>query len=340
MEDYQYDVAISFLNENEQTARELHQRLSPNFRVFAYFDRQDSLAGTDGLESFRKAFYEQSRLAVVLYKSGWGETPWTRVEESAIKDRCLKIGWNGLLFIMVDQASRPPVWLPETNIRLQLADYGIEQAVGAIKSRIESLGGQLQKEDPVDRAKLLQRELQARANRRRLLASQEGVQEAGRQAEKVHGEIRGLVERIRTESAGLSIEAGSDDDMTVVTTRRVSLVVHWRPSYTNTLEHSLLLVREFNGRVLLPQQRGKFITFGEPELLAEHEFDPDLTVDQGWCWRSRFTPECHFTSTEVAEFFMELFLKLVDRADTGDIPPLDPIRRAQSEGPNLSFMAS
>src|SRR3989338_10822806 len=100
MKDYKYDVAISFLSESEQIARELHQRLSPNFRVFAYFNRQEALAGTDGLESFRLAFYEQSRLVVVLYKSGWGETPWTRVEEAAIKDRCLKMGWNGLLFIM------------------------------------------------------------------------------------------------------------------------------------------------------------------------------------------------------------------------------------------------
>lgn len=340
MKDYKYDVAISFLSENEQIARELHQRLSPNFRVFAYFNRQEVLAGTDGLESFRQVFYEQSRLVVVLYKNGWGETPWTRVEEAAIKDRCLKMGWNGLLFIMVDETSRPPVWLPETNIRLHLANYGIEQAAGAIKSCIESLGGQLQKEDPVDSAKRLQRELEARANRRRLLTCYEGVQEAGKQVEKVHGEIRSLVEKIRTDSAGLKLEAGSDDDMTVITTGRVSLVVYWRPSYANTLEHSPLLVREFNGRVLRPQQRGRFITFGEPELLAEHEFDPDLTADQGWCWRSRFAPERHFTSSEVSEFCIKLFLKLVDRADTGDIPPCDPLSRAQSEGPNISFMAS
>lgn len=203
------------------------------------------------------------------------------------------------------------------------------------------LGGHLQKEDPVGRAKRLQHDLEARANRRRLLTSQEGVREATKQAEKVHGEIRGLVEKIQTDSAGLKLEAGSDDDdMTVITTGRVSLVVYWRPSYTNTLEHSPLLVREFNGRVLRPQQRGKCITFGEPELLTEHEFDPDLTADQGWCWHSRFTPERHFTSSEVAAFCMELFLKLVDRADTGDIPPIDPLHRAQSEGPNFTFITS
>lgn len=337
---YKYDIAFSFLSESGQIARELQQRLNPNLRVFVYFDKQEDLVGTDGFESFRQIFYEESRLVVVIYKNGWGETPWTRVEEAAIKDRCLTKGWAGLLFIMADSKDSPPIWLPQTNIRLHLQDYGMEQAVGAIKALVESLGGQLLKETAIDRAKRLQGELGFRANRRKLLSSDEGVREATKEALKIHGGIRALIEKIRAESGALTVEAGSDDEKTVLTTGRVSLVVYWRPSYSNTLEHSPLLVREFNGRVLLPEQRGKSHLISEPDLLTEHEFDPDLTSDQGWCWHSRFAPQRYFSSMEVAEHCVRLFLDLIDRADKGDVPPFDPFRSDRSERPDVGFMAS
>src|SRR5208337_180417 len=106
------------LQQDEPIALDLYERLSPNFDVFVYSKKQEDLAGTDGTESFRKAFRQDSRLVVVLYRDGWGETPWTRIEEGAICDRFLKEGWSWLLFIMTDSRSTHPPWLPETRIRL------------------------------------------------------------------------------------------------------------------------------------------------------------------------------------------------------------------------------
>lgn len=84
-----YDVAISFLSEDEPIATALHARLSSGLTVFYYPRSQEELAGTDGLESMRQPFLDETRVAVVLYKERWGKTPWTRVEETAIKDGCL-----------------------------------------------------------------------------------------------------------------------------------------------------------------------------------------------------------------------------------------------------------
>ncbi|MBI3319487.1 MAG: hypothetical protein HYZ89_02740 [Candidatus Omnitrophica bacterium] len=327
MEDDRYDVAISFLSKDQHIARELSGHLSQNFHVFVSFNEQESLAGTDGIESFRQVFREQARLVVVLYREGWGETPLTGVEEVAIKDRCMstKKGWDTLLFIMINEADEPPVWLPESRIRLNLWQYGIEQAVGAIKSRIESLGGEFREEDPVDSAKRLERKMAFRENKRRLFTCDEGVQEAARQAEEVHGHIRRLVEQIRVSLTHLKLEAGSDRDCTVVTTGRVSLTAYWYPAYSNSLENSPFIVKEFNGRVLLPEQRGKCFVPVKAEQLAEHEFDPDLTPEQRWCWYSRFAPPRHFTSAEVAKFCIDRMLELVERADKGNIPRPDPL---------------
>lgn len=85
-----YDVAVSFLSRDEPIAAALYERLGEGLRVFFYPRSQEELAGTDGLESMRRPFTDESRMVVVLYREPWGKTEWTRVEETATKERRFK----------------------------------------------------------------------------------------------------------------------------------------------------------------------------------------------------------------------------------------------------------
>jgi len=88
-----YDIAISFLQKDESLALEISRRLTEQFSIFVYSERQEEIAGTDGLETFRQVFLAESSLVVILYRDGWGKTRFTRVEEQAIKDRFSDDGW-------------------------------------------------------------------------------------------------------------------------------------------------------------------------------------------------------------------------------------------------------
>jgi hypothetical protein len=90
--------------------------------------------------SMRMPFLEESRIVVVLYREPWGKTHWTGVEQTAIQEHCLKHGWEGLFFMMLDKTSTPPPWLPHTHVRFNYTDFGLEQAVGAIKARVQERG--------------------------------------------------------------------------------------------------------------------------------------------------------------------------------------------------------
>src|SRR5665213_3695102 len=104
LENPKYDVAISFLQQDVNTAEALARKLGEVFDVFFYPDRQEELAGKDGLEGFREPFYDNSRLNVVLYRDGWGQTRFTGVEERAIKDACFNNGgYDRLFFLMLDE---------------------------------------------------------------------------------------------------------------------------------------------------------------------------------------------------------------------------------------------
>ena len=120
-EDIQYDVAISFLSSDSDTALNIADQLAP-LNVFCFPRNQEELAGTDGMESFRNAFRHQSRIQVILYRAGWGKTPWTGIEQTAIQERCLKDGWRGLFFVALEKSERPK-WVPDTEIHFDLAIY-------------------------------------------------------------------------------------------------------------------------------------------------------------------------------------------------------------------------
>lgn len=320
---YKYDLAISFLNQDEPIALDLHDRLNLNLSVFVYSKKQEELAGSDGIESFRNAFRFDTRMVVVLYRDGWGKTPWTRIEEGAITDRFLKEGWNWLLFIMLDSKSSPPPWLPETRIRFNLEDYGIEQAVGAIKVRLQEIGSQIQKETAAKRAKIVESQIVFRKEKERQFSSIEGVKAFEKEFNNIQKEIARIVDEISKDIKGINIQCGSELYHCVITSGSISIAVNWRPRYANDLHNSPLRIIEFNGRLLLPQERGRFMTPFEPKKLDSYDFEPDITSDMKCCWRAKFRDKRYFSSSEVADFTLKALLNLIDRSDKGEIPPID-----------------
>lgn len=174
---YDLDIAITFVNEDLAFAGDLRDRLGAALNVFVYNAKQEELAGTDGLQSLREIFRHRARLVVILNRARWGKTDWSRVEEEAITDRFLKEGPSFLFVIMMD-GSAAPLWLPDKLIRFNLKDFGIEQAVAAIKARAIERGSEVQ----------LAAEIQQEANGKQqwsvLAKSLDGLRELGKTAYK------------------------------------------------------------------------------------------------------------------------------------------------------------
>ena len=141
VEDFEYDVAFSFNALDEGVATQLNDLLSPRLKTFIYSERQREIAGADGQEKFSDVYGKTARLVVVLFRPEWGETPWTRVEKDAIKNRSLNDGWDFTTFVpTVDRPQMPP-WLPKTRLYVGLQRWGIEAAAAVIEARVAELGG-------------------------------------------------------------------------------------------------------------------------------------------------------------------------------------------------------
>jgi hypothetical protein len=169
-----YDVAISFLYQDLALAQTLYNELSKELEVFFFPRNQEELAGTDGLESMREPFRDQSRLNVVLYRPRWGKTPWTGVEEVAVKESCLATSFRSIFFFVIEPTSEIPTWLPETHVRFNFADFTLDQAIGAIKARVQERGGHFKPMTPARKVALLQIEDEYQRARRQI-SSQDGM---------------------------------------------------------------------------------------------------------------------------------------------------------------------
>ena len=119
---YKYDVAFSFLKEDEAIATHLNDLLRHRFRTFLYSEKQKDLAGRDGEKLFNTVFQKESRTVIVLFRENWGKTPWTRIEETAIRNRIYDAGYKFVTFISLDESVRMPEWMPKVRLYVDLRD--------------------------------------------------------------------------------------------------------------------------------------------------------------------------------------------------------------------------
>lgn len=188
--EYLYEVGFSFLKQDELIAYDLNDHIQDRLSTFIYSKKQEDLGGTDVEKNINKVFYEEARVVVVLYRDGWGETPRTRIEETAIKNRAFENGWSFLFFINLDPNSTLPSWIPKTNIWLDYQRFKIEGANAIIEHKVKEQGGTSRQETIAEAADRLKRSRKAEKERELFLKSQEAVTEANR-------ELRTIIEKLK-----------------------------------------------------------------------------------------------------------------------------------------------
>ncbi len=307
MTDHEFDVAISFMSRDEGTATALRQLLAPALRVFEFTGRQEEIAGTDGLVTFRNVFGKAARLVVVLFRQGWGETPWTRVEAEAITDRFLRDGPDFLLFVMIDSAAAVPPWVPEKRIRFNLEHYGLDQAVGAIKVRVEQLGGSVGPETIAARARRAEELQSYSASTAALKSNHEGVAQVQAEAENLFAAVQRLVDEAVTAAPRLQLEHKSGGGAVGVRSPRASIYMQLVSHWTNSLTDAYLSVEDMKGGIILPGEQRRYM--GERPVLQQSRYTPDRVLGVGWGWRldAKFV-----TSAELAEQSIRHLFERID----------------------------
>jgi len=314
-----YDVAISFLYGDLALASALNEKLANGLSVFFYPGEQEDLAGSNGLESMKAAFAEESRFSVILYREGWGKTPWTRVEELAIQERCLKHGWDSVFLLVVDAGSKPPKWFPGTNIWLNLEAFGIEQAVGAIKNHAVRCGAQISVPTVKDKARATQRETERVILEKQCFSDTRWISQTAASAiDAICTRCKATADELNAEG-GMSWRSYKHGTTFVITKDQLSLLFSWTRTYTNVM--APVRIATFIGEITQPGRQAVYTLWGEPQELAHFDLHAKVTVDGGLLWIDARKSNSLLTEENVADIVLTEFLNLLDKLNTGEVNP-------------------
>ncbi len=318
MDQFKYDVAISFLIEDISIATALHDMLSKSLRVFFFPRNQEELAGTDGLESMRAPFFRESRLNVVVYRVRWGNTPWTGVEAAAVRDSCLNCGFRNVFFFMVEPKDKKPKWLPDTPVRFNYGEFTLEQAVGAIKARVQERGGHFEPLTPLRRAELLRAEENYQKAKSRM-RSEEGLQ-------RIHEEVTLLIRRVESQLGELKSHGHAEPECeakppehVILRNEKVGMIIRWRQRWTNSLEDSGLFVEEYNSRLLFSSELGSLMYSRRPQIIQTQQFSPEISRGFAYGWKSEEKAKGFISTESLADLCLIKFIDLVECDIRGEV---------------------
>jgi hypothetical protein len=318
-----YDVAISFLIQDSALAQALADKLAVGLEVFFFPHNQEELAGTDGLESMREPFLHQSLVNVILYREKWGNTPWTAVEAAAVKDSCLANAFRNLFFLVVEPTKVLPKWLPDTHVRFNYADFTPEQAVGAIKARVQERGGHYTPLTPLKKAQMLKAEEAYQGDRSRL-TSPEGIENMLAQVEELIREMERQCAAVNADS-GLDIEYESNPRSNcILRHHQIGMIVRWEQQYENGMHKGGLLVEEYHGRLHFNRElQGTRVHIRPPKRLNHTIYDPDLSRAREYGWTKRGKAGAFIYSTSLAEKLVLQFMNLIELTASGKLRETD-----------------
>lgn len=307
-----WDVAISFVLQDISIAEALYTELSKGLKVFFSPRRQEEIAGTDGMETFRNTFLNDSRLNVVVYRQHWGTTPWTAVEANAIRDSCTQNQFRNIFVFNVENTRVFPSWLPHNHMRFDLGEYSLDQVVGAIKLRVTEQGGHHEPLTPLKEAQIMGAEQQYQWVR----SSVRSIDNLP----KIQAELDRLFTAIETQcseiqnAGSLDIECEVNEKQScILRCEQVGMILRWNQPYQNALYQAMLSVGTYLGHLRLSRDAGLRVHFQQPQNLKQTEYDPDISRSREFGWKLAGKSEEFIASENLAQNSLMDFLKLIKK---------------------------
>ncbi len=302
---FKYDLALSFLGRDEPVASRLNELLKGRWRTFIYFEHQKELIGRDGEVLFNSVFGQDCRVVAVLYRPDWGSTKWTRVEETAIRNRGHEEGYDFAVFIPLDKPPTRPQWLPPTRLWANLERFGVEGAAAAIDARLSEAGAISRPETVEEQAERLRLEEEEERNRLAFLATR-GTDMAAKEAVALLDAITTLAN-----SAGIEVERDDQRPQACFHKGGFSVGIQWSPPpFVNVIQGGRLGVTLWGGLWLL---RPSIYSHKRPREVRTSVYTFDVTPEpRKALWAPERTPDPPLSTSALAESVIRQLLDHIE----------------------------
>lgn len=303
---FKYDVAFSFLAEDEELVIQINNLIQDRIVTFLYSRKQGEIAGTDGEQAFNRVFGSEARIVFVLYRENWGKTPWTRIEETAIRNRAFDEGYDFVLFALINKSAKVPDWLPKNRIWIGLERWGIEGAASVIESRVQESGGNPKDERVEDRAVRLSKEISFEKKKQAFFKTKEAVEVANKEIEQLFSELKRITDNLNNSENSINLKLKATANQCAIYGDGFTLFFHWSLSYANTLGDSAFYISLWKGLIAL--SGSSFMHEEKPRKLQEIKFSFDQTIAEKPVWREVFGQKRSLSTDRVMDIAMTMLL--------------------------------
>ncbi|MFZ1685556.1 MAG: hypothetical protein WAU88_15675 [Candidatus Zixiibacteriota bacterium] len=306
--DCQFDIAFSFLAKDEGVALAISNSFAGSLSAFIYSEKQTDLIGTDGEERLNRVFGKQARMVVVLYRDGWGKTPWTRIEETAIRNRMYEEGYEFAIFLLLESNASIPQWVPKNKIWGNYSKYGPSGVAASIENRFAELGGMSRLESPSERAARIAKTLQMKRSREEFLKSAPAVECANGEFDRFVSKIKALADQVSNRATDFSIRVEDKFPEFNFRLGKRHLSVYWGQAYINTLDDSELCID-------LLEVQGYRRSLPGPEVRSLKKLRLVFTTNDSdeYGWRDKGDEASFFASDGLAEISINMLLDQYER---------------------------
>lgn len=275
--EYEYDVAISFLASDENLALQIKRAVEKRISCFVFTEEQKRLSGSDGEVMLNQIFSKDARIVVILHRDLWAKTNWTRVEETAIRNRGFDEGYDFVIFVPLDNPVHPPEWLPKNRIWTKLDPWGIEGLASVIERKIQEHGGEVREETVLDKALSAKQEIDGHIKRENILVNFEGLKLAQTEYNKVKESIKQQCDDIKKSIPDwhFYFKDNTQEGFDVISYGH-TLTIQWYPYASNTPEGSYLMIGLFRGTF------GDVFSNPQQVILDRLRFDINEFDQKGW----------------------------------------------------------
>jgi hypothetical protein len=256
-------------------------------------------------------FSEKARVVVVFVRPEWGKTPFTRIEETALRNRAFDNGYDFTLFVPTTTPAFVPKYVPRTRLYFDSERFGEAGLAATVAHLIQEFGGHTRPESVEERASRLKRELEFQNARRTFFRSEED----GR---RVHAEAMGIIQSIRdwakspvAISLGLRQGEARENLFLFCTFPQgsISFTVTFSMPYTNALDEIQFVYQVWDGAPDWPN----IIGLKQSKVISSWKFRCDLDRNRDVCWCSTGGPE-QFSATTLSAEICKAIMDRIENA--------------------------
>ena len=211
------------------------------------------------------------------------------------------------------------MWVPKSEIYLNLERFGLEKAAAIIEYKIQEAGGKPKVETAIERSARLKRQMDAETTRKMLLNSVQGVEQARKEVLQLFNEIEQLSNEIQSQTdiqfqivKQENTVPGQAKYWVEIYTGNIYLAVDWQCPYGNSMDKSGLRVIVCRG---ISRRAGRHI-WEEPTKLVKQDFNFDRDYSGAFGWRQANGMSLQ-SIKQMAEYCMNLLVDQVHKIHMG-----------------------